>query len=378
MRNTVGSDNVMTVSAEHGLVRQEEYFSKRVASDKLDGYWLLQPGDFVYNKSASKGAPWGVCARNDTSAPAVVTPLYIPFRPGPEVDSDYLVLALNSDQFFDSLASSLREGARAHGALNVKIGEFFGARVPVPPRPVQTRIVKVVSAVDNQITALDAEVKSHERMVSALRASIFSSLNHATVPAGEKFAMQLGRQKSARQSVGEYVRPYLRAANINPGALSLDDVQAMNFSPEEQKKYDLQQGDIVLVEGGSVGQAARWSGEIEGFVGFDKHVIRLRPVAGRSTSEFALQWCHWARESHVFSDQATGITIKALGFGRASRISVPDVPYDEQDALMAPLKAMDEYLAALRAEVAALKTYRNRLRSALLSREIEMSKIALA
>jgi type I restriction enzyme S subunit len=195
-------------------------------------------------------------------------------------------------------------------------------------------------------------------------------LEARTVPAGQKFNMLLGRQKSARQSVGEHVRPYLRAANIDIGVLALGDVQAMNFEPHEQEKYSLRNGDILLVEGGSLGQAARWNGEIDGFVGFDKHVIRLRQVDEVSTSEFALQWCHWAREVGAFEAQATGITIKALGFGRASAMPVPDLSIEEQKHFTAPLAAVEAARERVADELADLRRFRLVLLAALLCQEI--------
>jgi len=50
-RNDDGLERVVTVSAEFGLVDQERFFTKRVASKDLSGYWVVEPGDFVYNKS---------------------------------------------------------------------------------------------------------------------------------------------------------------------------------------------------------------------------------------------------------------------------------------------------------------------------------------
>jgi len=46
-RNTVGNKNVLTISARHGLIAQEEFFNKSVASEDLSGYYLLERGDFA-------------------------------------------------------------------------------------------------------------------------------------------------------------------------------------------------------------------------------------------------------------------------------------------------------------------------------------------
>ena len=44
---------VLTIAAQYGLVNQEDFFNKTVASENLEGYYLLQKGDFAYNKSYS-------------------------------------------------------------------------------------------------------------------------------------------------------------------------------------------------------------------------------------------------------------------------------------------------------------------------------------
>ncbi len=44
---------VLTIAAQYGLVSQEDFFNKNVSNENLSGYYLLQKGDFAYNKSYS-------------------------------------------------------------------------------------------------------------------------------------------------------------------------------------------------------------------------------------------------------------------------------------------------------------------------------------
>jgi type I restriction enzyme S subunit len=43
--------------------------------------------------------------------------------------------------------------------------------------------------------------------------------------------------------------PYLRAANVKDGTLDLSDVKTMNFTPDEQRLFSLQPGDVLVTEG---------------------------------------------------------------------------------------------------------------------------------
>ena len=58
-RNTSACNNVLTISAQLGLVSQKEYYDKDIASEDKSGYFLLQRGEFAYNKSYSSGYPYG-------------------------------------------------------------------------------------------------------------------------------------------------------------------------------------------------------------------------------------------------------------------------------------------------------------------------------
>ncbi|AQU67443.1 hypothetical protein BBN63_15515 [Streptomyces niveus] len=300
----------------------------------------------------------------------VVSNEFPTFTLGPELMPDWMRHVCRSPRLWAEMKNRVSGTVQRRKRLNPE--QLLQIQLPIPPREVQGRIVEILDAVDDQIAALAAEADALDKTESGFRRDLFSQLKVSTVPAGEKFEMQLGRQKSARQSVGDHVHPYLRAANIGIGTLDLNHLKTMNFEPREQEKYAVLPDDILLVEGGSIGQAALWAGEVSGFVGFDKHVIRIRTRAGVSTPEYALQWCHWARETGQFAAQATGITIKALGFSRASSMSVPDLPIAEQTKLTGYLAAAAEQVAATRAEADRLRKVRAVLLSGLLDHTIDI------
>ncbi|WP_027020280.1 restriction endonuclease subunit S [Corynebacterium sputi] len=239
----------------------------------------------------------------------------------------------------------------------------------LPPIEEQRRIVDLMSHMDAVIERLAEEFESVERMARSLRNEAFGAWSDQfeLAPAASLFGMLLGRQKSARQSVGSHVIPYIRSGNIADGFLRLDDVQEMNFEPDEQHKYAISSGDVLLAEGGTVGQSALWKEEIQGPVGFDKHVIRLRPVEGMSTTNYIHQWCRWAFETGLFRETAKGVTISALGFGRAKALPVPKVPFEDQQGQTATLVAADALGQQLAAERSQLLQARAALLSELLS-----------
>ena len=71
---------VLTIAAQYGLVSQDSFFNKSVASENLTGYYLLHKGEFAYNRSYSAGYDWGTVKRLDNCDEGVLSTLYICFK----------------------------------------------------------------------------------------------------------------------------------------------------------------------------------------------------------------------------------------------------------------------------------------------------------
>ena len=91
----VVSERPLTISAQYGLIDQRDFFNKVVASENLEGYYLLKKGEFAYNKSYSNEYPWGAVKRLDSYDEGALSTLYICFE-CIGVDGDWLV------HYFDS------------------------------------------------------------------------------------------------------------------------------------------------------------------------------------------------------------------------------------------------------------------------------------
>jgi type I restriction enzyme S subunit len=154
-RNEGQSTNVVTISGQQGLIRQQEFFKKSVASETLDNYFLLKRGQFAYNKSYSNGYPMGAIKRLNRYEDGVVTTLYICFELADErtADSDFYEQYFESGQLIKGLMQIAHEGARAHGLLNVKPSDFFSLKVHKPPIDEQKAIARLLVTTDRELQA---------------------------------------------------------------------------------------------------------------------------------------------------------------------------------------------------------------------------------
>ena len=77
-RNTDGViKNVITNSAEYGLIPQRDFFDKDIAVDgNTANYYVIENGDFVYNPRKSNSAPYGPFNRYTLSEQGIISPLY--------------------------------------------------------------------------------------------------------------------------------------------------------------------------------------------------------------------------------------------------------------------------------------------------------------
>ncbi|MFA0120192.1 restriction endonuclease subunit S [Vibrio sp. 10N.261.48.A2] len=159
-KNKGQSTNVVTISAQHGLIRQQEFFKKSVASETLDNYFILRKGQFAYNKSYSNGYPMGAIKRLNRYEDAVVTSLYICF----EIKDEAKTSSCFMEQYFESgllnrgLTKVAAEGGRAHGLLNVKPSDFMGLSLIVPTFDEQQKIASVLTAADKEIEVFNAKL----------------------------------------------------------------------------------------------------------------------------------------------------------------------------------------------------------------------------
>lgn len=182
-KNNGTSSNVVTISGRLGLINQEEFFSKSIASETLDGYYLLKHGQFAYNKSYSNGYPMGAIKRLNRYPDGVVTTLYICF----EVKDETVTNASFFEQFFEAgllnrgLTKIAAEGGRAHGLLNVRPDDFFNLRVTIPVFEEQKAISDVLTKADLELNAVTKKLDNLKQQKKALMQQLLTGKRRVKV-----------------------------------------------------------------------------------------------------------------------------------------------------------------------------------------------------
>lgn len=173
-KNVENNQNVLTISAQLGLVSQLEYFSKKVSAKDVSGYYLLHKGDFAYNKSYSKGYPMGAIKPLKYYNKGVVSTLYICFRAKNGYNTSFFEQYFNAGLLNSEIANIAQEGGRAHGLLNVSVKEFFkNVNLLVAKPKEQQKIASCLSSFDELITANNNKLQALKDHKKGLMQNLF-------------------------------------------------------------------------------------------------------------------------------------------------------------------------------------------------------------
>ena len=170
------SELPLTISAQYGLIDQNEFFDKRVASKDVSGYYLIENGEFAYNKSTSTDAPWGAVKRLDHYENGVLSTLYIVFgiKENNPIDSNFLVSYYNTNLWHKGIREIAAEGARNHGLLNIVPADFFETELMIPQDiEEQKQIGKFFKELEALITLHQREVEKLQNIKKSMLETMF-------------------------------------------------------------------------------------------------------------------------------------------------------------------------------------------------------------
>jgi len=140
----------LTISAQYGLVDQVTYFNKQIASKDMSNYYLLERGEFAYNKSYSRDYPWGAIKRLDNYDMGALSSLYITFKPL-KINSDFLLSYYDTNKWHKEVSTRATEGARNHGLLNISANDFLETELAIPLQEEQENIGSFFKQLDEAI-----------------------------------------------------------------------------------------------------------------------------------------------------------------------------------------------------------------------------------
>jgi restriction endonuclease S subunit len=329
-----------------------------------------------YHSQALVKGPGVIVGRKGTGSSGTVTFSEGDFFP---IDTAFYVLVKDSAQIGMKFAyhllvnAKLTELATLTGVPELPRSRAYERRVAVPSVPLQERIVEVIGAADDQITALVVEADSLLRVRDAALGDMLARAGKGwrSAPLAKTGTLTPGR----RFVESDYVESGLGC--IHRGQIYTDygasATRTMTHLPESfRDSMRLAQPGDVVIAGTSenfedVGKAVAWLGDDDVAVHDDCFIFR---------HDLDPKFVSYFFASSLFQHRIRSVTsetkVVRISAENLEKIIMPVPPRGDQERISEMAEAVDAQIVALRAEAERLRQARVALLSGLLDRTIDI------
>ena len=376
---TGDGDNILSLSGEHGLVLQSDYFGKKVAGDSAERYLKLVRNDFVYNDRTTKASTFGTIKRLSKYEGGIVSPIYKCFRFHGDENPVFWEWYFESGNHDAALRGLVNEGARA-GRFNISITQFLTTAAPRPDEAEQQKIAECLSSVDELMAAQARKVdalKTHKKGLMQqlfpregetqprLRFPEFQNAGEWVVkPLGEVFPITSSKRVHESDWTPTGV-PFYRAREI-VALNKREPIQPLFISEELYAAYCKQTGEIreghLLVTGvGSIGVPYLVKAG-DRFYFKDGNIIWLKNDGKELSGEFLLRLYETNYVQKQLKAMADVGTVATYTIDNAKRtLAAFPKEEDEQQRIATCLSSLDALITAEIQKHEALKTHKKGL-----------------
>ena len=372
---TGDGDNVLSLSGEHGLVLQSDYFGKKVAGDSAERYLKLLRNDFVYNDRTTKASTFGTIKRLSKYDGGIVSPIYKCFRFHADENPVFWEWYFESGNHDAPLRGLVNEGARA-GRFNISITQFLSTAAPWPDEAEQQKIAECLSSVDELMAAQARKVDALKTHKKGLMQQLFPREGE-TQPrlrfpefqnAGEWEETALGQclekvidYRGKPPPKAESGVQLITAKNVRFGWLDMtaDEYIEADAYDSWMTKGIPKSGDILFTTEAPLGNVAMFPSE--GKFALGQRIITLRCKANKCVPEFLFQSLLGPEMQGTIDFHSTGSTAKGIKSSVFVTLSFRHPTLPEQQRIATCLSSLDNRITAETQKHEALKTHKKGL-----------------
>lgn len=369
-------ENVLTNSAEFGIIPQRDFFDKDIANLKsLNGYYVVQPNDFVYNPRISNKAPVGPIKANFLNTTGVMSPLYYVFRTQ-NIDVFFLAKYFDSSYWHKFMKLNGDTGARSD-RFAIKDSVFKEMPIPFPSHSEQSAIGSLFCTIDDLLASYKDNLANYQSLKATMLSKMFPKAGQ-TVPEirldgfeGEWKFSSLGEQADITKLAGfEFTNhvvysdegeiPAIRGLNVKNQKVNLSDVKYIDksdFSKLDRSK--LIEDDLLFTYVGTVGEVARVPESVLWYLAPNVSRIRLNMALD---SRFVL----YQMASNRFKQKQISPLIAtssqpALSMANIRKFIISFTTLEEQQAIGTYFSNLDKLINSHQEKISQLETLKKKL-----------------
>jgi hypothetical protein len=353
-----------------GLLYRDPVAGSSTSYKKLN---RIGPGVLVYSRlKAFEGA---ITVTPDDLPESFASQEFPTFTFAPDVAPDFFRILTTTQCMWDALqGASKGMGGRRE---RVKPADFLNIVMDIPPLPVQERIVEVISAVDDQISALKTEADALADVMTVTRSQLLQPGDSWDgVAVGDLAETRTGRafpNKYQGNASGEV--QYFKVADMNAPANSRHLTTAGNWLDSDGiaavKPRICPPGTVVFPIIGAALSTEKRRLLVQPSA-FDQNLMGLVPN-DRVAPEYLLA----VMSSIRLSDLTQPGAVPSVNQKIVSAIRVPLAPRKVQEQIVETMDALRTGVDAKHAEAGRLRAVRAGLLSGLLGRIIDIESAVL-
>ena len=245
--------NVITNSAEHGLIPQREFFDKDIAVEgNTSKYTIIKDGDFVYNPRKSSTAPYGPFNCYTREEPGIVSPLYSCLTPKNKAYTPYLLYYFASPAWYSYIYHNGNQGGARHDRVGMTDDLLQGIPVLLPCQEEQDKITAFLSLYDKRIAAQASKVEALETRRKGLLQQIFSQEIRFKADDGSEFPDWEDTMLSdilTERKLKSTGKEEVYSVSVAKGLVNQIEHLGRSFAAEDTSKYKVvKPGDVVYTK----------------------------------------------------------------------------------------------------------------------------------
>ena len=245
--------NVITNSAEHGLIPQREFFDKDIAVEgNTSKYTIIKDGDFVYNPRKSSTAPYGPFNCYTREEPGIVSPLYSCLTPKNKSYTPYLLYYFASPAWYSYIYHNGNQGGARHDRVGMTDDLLQGIPVLLPCQEEQDKITAFLSLYDKRIEAQASKVEALEARRKGLLQQIFSQELRFKADDGSEFSDWEDTMLSdilTERKLKSTGKEEVYSVSVAKGLVNQIEHLGRSFAAEDTSKYKVvKPGDVVYTK----------------------------------------------------------------------------------------------------------------------------------
>ena len=342
-KTTINNEYPVLTSSKSGLFLQSEYFNKQVASKDNTGYKIIHRGQFTYRAMSDTGEFFpNILECVDIG---IVSPAYPVFEISDKtiIVPEFLNYFFKSDRFQYSIASFVQGSTRT----SVKFNKLKTVEINLPDIVEQQRIVYILNKLGNVISARKQELQKLDELVKARFVEMFGDVIHNDRNwekhlFSEITTSRLGKMLDAKQQTGEYPFPYLGNANVQWFRFETSNLNQMDFNEADQVEFALEDGDLLVCEGGEIGRCAVWHNQVQPCY-FQKAIHRVRCNRQFVLPDYLAWWFKFNCEHNGFSAiEGAKATIAHLPGAKLKQLQVVVPPVELQNQFVGFVTQLDK------------------------------------